>query len=122
MSPSTLHEARRIYKIASIPGDGIGPEVISAGIEVLRKLSAIVRTFELHIDHLDWGSDYYKKHGKYIPDGGVESLKKYDAIFFGSVGAPGRLLLFSTARMHFSKLCPCAASVFGFVELFVSSQ
>ena len=89
MSPSALHEERKIYNIASIPGDGIGPEVIGAGIQVLQKLSVVSRTFELHFDHFDWGSDYYKKNGKYIPDGGVESLKKYDAIFFGSVGAPG---------------------------------
>ena len=99
MSPSTLHEARRIYKIAYIAGYGIGPEVISAGIEVLQKLSAILRTFELHFDHFDWGSDYYKKHGRYIPDGGVESLKEYDAIFFGSVGASGMPPHFSVARV-----------------------
>ena len=92
MSPSAIHDARQIYKIASIPGDGIGPEVISAGIEVLHKLGAATRAFELHIDHFEWGSNYYKKHGRYIPDGGLESLKKYDAIFFGSVGAPGIVL------------------------------
>ncbi|KAL9120754.1 MAG: hypothetical protein Q9187_002688 [Circinaria calcarea] len=89
MSPSTIHDARRIYKIASIPGDGIGPEVISAGMQVLHKLGAATRVFELHVDHIEWGSDYYKKHGRYIPDDGLESLKKFDAIFFGSVGAPG---------------------------------
>ncbi len=89
MSPSTIHDVRRIYQIASIPGDGIGPEVISAGIQVLEKLASILGEFEFHFDHLEWSSDYYKKHGKYIPDGGLESLRKYDAILFGSVGAPG---------------------------------
>ena len=93
MSPSTIHDARRIYKIASIAGDGIGPEVISAGVQVLHKLGAATRTFQLHVDDIEWGSNYYKKHGRYIPDGGLESLKKYDAIFFGSVGAPGIVFL-----------------------------
>ena len=89
MSPSTIHEVRKIYRIASIPADGIGPEVISAGIRVLNKLASVLRTFELHFDHIEWGSVYYKKYGRYIPEGGLESLKTYDAILFGSVGAPG---------------------------------
>ena len=89
MSSSTIDRAKTVYKIASVPADGIGPEVISAGIQVLQKLAAVIGTFEFDFDHVNWGSDYYKQHGTYIPEGGVESLKKYDAIFFGSVGAPG---------------------------------
>lgn len=88
MSPSKIDE-RPSYKIASIPADGIGPEVIDAGIKVLNKLAATLNTFDLHFEHFDWNSDYYKKHGKYIPDGGLEKLKKFDAILFGAVGAPG---------------------------------
>lgn len=88
MSPSHIREVRRVYYIASIPADGIGPEVISAGIEVLEKLAVTLGDFEFHFDHFEWGSDYYKKHGKYIPEGGLEDLKKYNAILFGSVGAP----------------------------------
>ncbi|KAL2037571.1 hypothetical protein N7G274_009684 [Stereocaulon virgatum] len=76
------------YRIASIPGDGIGPEVISAGITVLKKLATVLGSFNLQFNHFAWSSDYYKKHGHYIPDGGLEDLKKYDAIFFGAVGAP----------------------------------
>lgn len=78
-----------VYRIASIPGDGIGPEVISAGITVLEKLASVLGTFDLYFDHFAWSSDYYKKHGRYIPEGGLEDLKRYDAIFFGAVGAPG---------------------------------
>lgn len=85
MSPSTIHNVRHIYKIASIPADGIGPEVIDAGIQVLNKLAQVLGEFEFHFEHFDWGSDVYKKTGKYIPDGGLESLKKYDAIIFGAV-------------------------------------
>jgi tartrate dehydrogenase/decarboxylase/D-malate dehydrogenase len=73
------------YRIASIPGDGIGNEVIPAGIEVLQKLQD---GFRLEFEHFDWSSDRYKKEGAYIPEGGLEQLKKFDAIFFGAVGAP----------------------------------
>ncbi|KAI4127522.1 MAG: hypothetical protein LQ338_003180 [Usnochroma carphineum] len=88
MSPSTVHNVRRMYKIASIPADGIGPEVINAGIRVLNKLAAVLGDFEFHFDHFGWSTDVYKKTGKYIPDGGLESLRKYDAILFGAVGDP----------------------------------
>jgi tartrate dehydrogenase/decarboxylase/D-malate dehydrogenase len=73
------------YRIASIPGDGIGNEVIPAGIELLQKLQD---GFRLEFEHFDWSSDRYKKEGDYIPEGGLERLKKFDAIFFGAVGAP----------------------------------
>lgn len=78
-----------IYKIASIPGDGIGPEVISAAITVLQKLASTLGSFSLQIEHLPWSSDYYKANGRYIPEGGLEQLRRYDAILFGSVGDPG---------------------------------
>ncbi|KAL1995976.1 hypothetical protein VTN49DRAFT_511 [Thermomyces lanuginosus] len=84
MSPS----ARPSYRIASIPGDGIGPEVISAGITVLQKLASTLNTFDIDFENFDWSSDYYKKHGRYIPEGGLEKLKQFDAILFGAVGAP----------------------------------
>jgi isocitrate/isopropylmalate dehydrogenase len=89
MSPSATI-VKKSYSIASIPADGIGPEVISAGIEVLDALAETLQTFDLDFTHYDWSSDTYKKTGKYIPDGGLEQLKKHDAILFGAVGAPGR--------------------------------
>jgi tartrate dehydrogenase/decarboxylase/D-malate dehydrogenase len=75
------------YRIASIPGDGIGNEVIPAGIEVLAALGAR-EGFELEFESFDWSSERYKKTGAYIPEGGLQELKKFDAIFFGAVGAP----------------------------------
>jgi tartrate dehydrogenase/decarboxylase/D-malate dehydrogenase len=75
------------YRIASIPGDGIGREVIAAGIEVLEAL-ARQEGFALAFEHFDWSSERYKREGAYIPDGGLERLKSFDAIFFGAVGAP----------------------------------
>ncbi|KAH8660246.1 tartrate dehydrogenase/decarboxylase ttuC [Xylariales sp. PMI_506] len=74
--------------VASIPADGIGPEVVDAAIAVLNTLSETLGTFDIDFTHYDWSSDTYKKTGKYIPDGGLEDLKKHDAILFGAVGAP----------------------------------
>jgi tartrate dehydrogenase/decarboxylase/D-malate dehydrogenase len=71
------------YRIAAIPGDGIGNEVVPAGIEVLEKLQA-----GLEFEHFDWSSDRYRKTGAYIPEGGLDKLKTFHAIFFGAVGAP----------------------------------
>ncbi|RQM05154.1 hypothetical protein DH86_00003166, partial [Scytalidium sp. 3C] len=76
------------YKIASIPADGIGPEVISAGITVLQKLASTLKTFDIDFTHFEWGSDYYKKHGQYLPEDALAQVKKFDAILFGAVGAP----------------------------------
>jgi tartrate dehydrogenase/decarboxylase / D-malate dehydrogenase len=76
------------YKIAAIPGDGIGKEVIAAGVEVLQALAARDGGFKLEFEAFDWGSDYYKKHGVMMPENGRETLKSFDAIYFGAVGAP----------------------------------
>jgi tartrate dehydrogenase/decarboxylase/D-malate dehydrogenase len=76
------------YKIAAIPGDGIGKEVIAAGVEVLQALAARDGGFELDFETFDWGSDYYMKHGLMMPENGREILKNFDAIYFGAVGAP----------------------------------
>jgi tartrate dehydrogenase len=76
----------RNYKIASIPADGIGPEVVSAGIEVLQTLAKVYGDFSFDFTHFDWSSDTYLEHGYYIPPGGLEELKKFNAILFGAVG------------------------------------
>jgi tartrate dehydrogenase/decarboxylase/D-malate dehydrogenase len=78
----------REYSIAAIPADGIGPEVIGAGITVLEALEKKQGDVKFHIRHFDWGSDYYKKHGAMMPQDGLAQLKKFDAIYFGAVGAP----------------------------------
>jgi tartrate dehydrogenase/decarboxylase/D-malate dehydrogenase len=77
----------KTYRIASIPGDGIGNEVIPAGIEVLKKLAPL-EGFALEFTDFDWSSRRYVETGAYIPEGGLEKLKGFDAIFFGAVGAP----------------------------------
>jgi len=78
----------RTYRIAAIPGDGIGPEVIAAGLEVLNVCALRDQGFEMQVEHLDWGSNYYRQHGVMMPAGGHETLRNFDAIYFGAVGAP----------------------------------
>jgi tartrate dehydrogenase/decarboxylase/D-malate dehydrogenase len=77
----------KTYRIASIPGDGIGNEVIPAGMEVIEKLSSR-EGFSVQFTPFDWSSKRYLETGRYIPAGGLEELKRFDAIFFGAVGAP----------------------------------
>ena len=75
------------YRIASIPGDGIGKEVIAAGVEIVLALSEL-EPFQVAFEQFDWSSERYLKTGAYIPEGGLEKLKTFDAIFFGAVGSP----------------------------------
>lgn len=75
------------YKIAAIPGDGIGVEVIAAGLEVLDGLAKRLGGFTFEVSHYPWDSEYYLEHGHYIPEGGLEEIKQADVIFFGAVGS-----------------------------------
>ena len=77
----------RTHKIAVIPGDGIGTEVVAAGVEVLSGCADRDGGFALDITNFDWGSERYKRTGALMPPDGVEILKKFDAILFGAVGA-----------------------------------
>lgn len=79
----------KTHRIAVIPGDGIGVEVIAAGIRVLDALAAREGTFGLAFDHFDWGSDHYRRTGLMMPVNGRDLIRDHDAIFFGAVGAPG---------------------------------
>src|SRR5580698_7213753 len=78
----------KTYAIAAIPGDGIGPEVIAAGVEVMNALAKRVGTFTFKFDHFDWGGQYYKKHGRMMPENGRDLIRDHDAILFGSAGHP----------------------------------
>jgi len=76
------------HRIAVIPADGIGPEVINAGLEVLSALAEQDGNLNFDVEHFDWGTDRYKSTGRLMPEDGAEQLKQFDAIFFGAVGAP----------------------------------
>src|SRR5450432_716180 len=78
----------REYSIAAIPADGIGPEVIAAGTTVLESLQKRLGDVKFNVETFDWGSEYYRRHGAMMPADGLETLKKFDAIYFGAVGAP----------------------------------
>jgi len=78
----------RTYRIAAIPADGIGPEVVEAALEALESLAAVDGGFRLEVRHFDWGSARYHGTGSYMPEDGLEQLRAHDAILFGAVGAP----------------------------------
>ncbi|TMJ74039.1 MAG: tartrate dehydrogenase, partial [Alphaproteobacteria bacterium] len=78
----------RKFRIAAIPGDGIGKEVIAAGVEVLDACAKRDGGFAVTFDHFDWGSARYKKTGAFMPDNGRDLIKAHDAILFGSAGVP----------------------------------
>src|SRR5690606_18101905 len=76
------------YRIAVIPGDGIGKEVVPQG---LLMLDAAARRFDfrLHYDRYDWSCEYYHQHGRMMPEDGLDQIRGHDAIFLGAVGFPG---------------------------------
>ena len=78
----------KTYRIATIPGDGIGKEVIPAGQKVLEALAAASKSFALQFETFDWGGDYYRQHGVMMPEDGLTALRDKDAILFGSAGDP----------------------------------
>ncbi|MEE9194233.1 MAG: tartrate dehydrogenase [Alphaproteobacteria bacterium] len=76
------------YKIAAIPGDGIGAEVVGAGLGVLGALQKREARLKLHVEQFLWGSEYYRTYGRMMPEDALETLKGFDAIYFGAVGHP----------------------------------
>lgn len=80
----------RHHKIAIIPGDGIGPEVVEAAWGVLQT-TAEKFGFALEGTRFDWSCDYYLKTGRMMPEDGIEILRGFDAIFLGAVGWPAQV-------------------------------
>jgi tartrate dehydrogenase/decarboxylase / D-malate dehydrogenase len=68
-------------KIAAVPGDGIGSEVLEAGLRVLGEVA------DIEVTRYPWGSDYYLTHGRMLPDDALQTLQRFDAIYFGAVGS-----------------------------------
>jgi tartrate dehydrogenase/decarboxylase/D-malate dehydrogenase len=88
VEPEATEPTMREYSIAAIPADGIGPEVIAAGITVLKGLEQRLGDVRFRVETFDWGSEHYKRHGVMMPADGLITLKSFDAIYFGAVGAP----------------------------------
>src|SRR6218665_4179456 len=78
----------KTYRIATIPGDGIGKEVIPAGQQVLEALAASSQGFRFAFENFGWGGDWYRAHGEMMPADGLDALRGKDAILFGSAGDP----------------------------------
>ncbi len=76
------------HRIAVIPGDGIGAEVIAAGTEVLATLARRFPALGFDSETLPWGSGYYRRTGRMMPEDALPQLEGFDAIYFGAVGAP----------------------------------
>ncbi len=76
------------HKIAVIGGDGIGPEVIEAGCRVLASLAEVQGGLAFDFRRFDWGSTYYRRTGRMMPEDGLAQLADFDAIYFGAVGDP----------------------------------
>ena len=76
----------RTHRIACIPGDGIGKEVVPAGVRVLQALARRSGDFALEVEEFDWGSDLYRRTGLMMPEDGLERIRHHDAIYFGAVG------------------------------------
>lgn len=81
--------AMKKYKIAVIPGDGIGQEVVSEGIKVMEAAAKLTNDITFDFTEFPWGCEYYLQHGKMMADDGIEQLKSFDAIYLGAVGFPG---------------------------------
>jgi len=79
----------KTYKIAVIPGDGVGPEVLTEGIKVLKRVAELDGKFQFEDTWFPWGCEYYLKTGRMMPEDGIEILKEFDAIYLGAVGYPG---------------------------------
>jgi tartrate dehydrogenase/decarboxylase / D-malate dehydrogenase len=78
----------KTYRIACIPGDGIGKEVIPAGQVVLQALAESGREFRFDFTSYGWGGDWYRQYGEMMPADGLDAIRNVDAILFGSAGDP----------------------------------
>ena len=86
-----MSNEKKQYRIAVIPGDGIGKEVVPEGLRVL-EAAAKKHGVAVHFDHFDFASyDYYEKHGEMMPDDWKAKIGKHDAIYFGAVGWPAKI-------------------------------
>ena len=76
------------YKVAVIPGDGVGLEVIDEGRKALEAVAAVIGDLSFQFTEFPWGSEYYRETGNLMPEDGIETLQEFDTILFGAVGDP----------------------------------
>ena len=78
----------RNYRIALVPGDGIGKDVIAEGVKVLKAAEEASGGFKIEYEEFPWSCTYYLDHGRMMPDDGLKILADFDAIYLGAVGFP----------------------------------
>ena len=79
----------KLYRVAVLAGDGIGPEVLAEGKKVLAAVSALDGGFQVEFTDYPWGCEYYLKTGEMMPGNGLDLLRDFDAVYLGAVGYPG---------------------------------
>jgi tartrate dehydrogenase/decarboxylase/D-malate dehydrogenase len=79
----------KTYRIALIPGDGIGEEVAPQGVRVLDAAAQLAGSFRLSYESFPWGCKHYLANGRMMAEDGLKKLESFDAIYFGAVGFPG---------------------------------
>jgi isocitrate/isopropylmalate dehydrogenase len=89
---------RRPYRIAVIPGDGIGTEVVDAALSVLDAAANASGQFTIEPTLLPWGTTFYKETGSYLPDDFASILHQFEAVLFGAVGSQGNMILFQVRK------------------------
>ncbi len=83
--PGPAKAARRTYRVALLPGDGVGPEVAAEGLKVIEAVSRR-EGFKVDTAAFDFGGDRYLRTGEILPDSALEDLKPFDAIYLGAIG------------------------------------
>ena len=78
----------RNYSIAVIPGDGIGKDVIAAGLDVVKAAIEVHDDLRIDFETFPWSCEYYLQHGQMMPDDGLKILERFDAIYLGAAGFP----------------------------------
>jgi tartrate dehydrogenase/decarboxylase/D-malate dehydrogenase len=87
--PETGVHTMDSYRIAVIPGDGIGVEVIPEGLRVLRRAGEVTGRFSIETTEYPWSCAWYLEHGRMMPEDGIDQLRDSDAVYLGAVGFPG---------------------------------
>jgi tartrate dehydrogenase/decarboxylase / D-malate dehydrogenase len=83
-----MRQTAKTFRIAAIPGDGIGEEVLPEAVRVLETVARIF-DFRLEWEYFDWSCEYYQRFGRMMPENGLDILRAFDSIFLGAVGYPG---------------------------------
>ncbi|MBR5900731.1 3-isopropylmalate dehydrogenase, partial [bacterium] len=78
---------KEVKRVAVIPGDGTGPEVIGEGLKVIKAVSGSLGC-DIEFKHFDFGGERYMRTGETLPEGAIDELKTFDAIYLGAIGHP----------------------------------